>query len=41
MSISLGQVGRCAGRVECIELELFVQKLCGLFGTFALFRVLQ
>lgn len=39
--ISLGQVGRCAERVECIELEVFVQELCGLFGTLALFRILQ
>lgn len=39
--ISLGQVGRSVERVECIELEVFAQELCGWFGTLALFRVWQ
>lgn len=39
--ISLGQVGRCVERVECIELEVCVRELCGSFGTSALFRVSQ
>jgi hypothetical protein len=39
--ISPGQVGRSVERVECIELEVFAQELCGWLGTLALFRVLQ
>lgn len=37
--ISPGQVGCYVERVECIELEVFMQELCGLFGTVAPFRV--
>lgn len=38
--ISLGQVGCYVEGVGwCIELEVFMQALCGLFGTFVLFKV--
>lgn len=37
--ISLRQVGCYVERVERIELEVFMQELCGLLGTLTLFRV--